>query len=102
MAKLEPSSREVFSRYMGARKLTVRHNDGEGRITYETIQDCEPIVEFVKQARDKPKDLEWTHLGEIPLADLGQMMRDGSLDDPKFIRRYLNERPKLRVYDGTL
>ena len=100
--KFEPSSRAIFSQYAGLRKYTIRHKDVDGTVYYETRQDCEPIVEHVKRARDKPKDLEWTHLGEIPLADLGQMMRDGSLDDPKFIRRYLNERPALKVYEGTL
>ena len=99
---LEPSSKAIFSAYAGMRKYTIRHRDVDGTTYFETRQDCEPIVEFVKQARNKPKDMAWTHLGEIPLADLGQMMRDGSLQDEKHIRRYLNERPALKVYEGKL
>lgn len=102
MAKLEPSSKAVFSQYVGERKYTVRHRDCDGKVYFETRQDCEPIVEFVKHARNKPRDLAWTHLGEIPLADLGQMMRDGSLQDEAYIRRYLDERPALKVYEGRL
>lgn len=102
MAKLESSSKAIFSQFMDTRKYTIRHRDCDGNIYFETRQDCEPIVEFVKRARDKPKDPAWTHLGEIPLADLGQMMRDGSLNDEKHIRRYLNARPALKVYHGTL
>ena len=96
------SSKNVFSHYLGARKYTIRHRDCDGNVYFETRQDCEPIVEFVKRARDKPRDLEWTHLGEIPMADFGQMLRDGSLDDEKYIRRYLNERPALKVFEGKL
>src|SRR3546814_2641514 len=93
------SSKTIFSQYLGGRKYTVRHRDCDGNVYFETRQDAAPIVEFVKAARDKPKDPAWTHLGEIPLVDLGQMMRDGSLDDEKHIRRYLVERPKLIFFD---
>jgi hypothetical protein len=96
------SSKNIFSSYMNERKYTVRTVDCDGNVYFETRQDVAPIVEFVKRVRDKPKDLAWTHLGEIPLSDLGQMMRDGSLDDEKYIRKYLNDRPALKVYEGKL
>src|SRR3546814_9142962 len=50
------SSKTIFSQYLGGRKYTVRHRDCDGNVYFETRPDAAPIVEFVKAARDKPKD----------------------------------------------
>lgn len=101
---LEASSREVFSRFLDSRKYTIRHHDVDGQVHFETRQDCEPIVEFVKAFKDAPppRDRELTLLGEVPMSVIGQWMRDGSLDDEKHIRRWLNENPCFRTYNGTV
>lgn len=103
---LEPSSKAVFSRFLGERKMTIRHYDVDGAVHYETRQDCEPIVEFVKHRREtagKSRDsIAWDHIGEVPMAVIGQWMRDGCLDDEKHIRRWLNANPDFRVYRGTV
>lgn len=98
------SSKAIFSAYLGSRKYTVRHRDCDGTITYETRQDCAPIAEFVKRCRDAPQDREWTHLAEVPMAVVGQWMRDGSLDDEKHIRRWINdpENRAFRVFAGIV
>lgn len=103
---LDPSSKEIFSRYLGERKYTVRHHDVDGQVYFETRQDCEPIVEFVKQRRDQPNrsrdSIAWDHIGEVPMSVVGQWMRDGSLDDPKHIRRWLNQNPDFKIYGGSV
>ncbi len=103
---LSPSSKAMFSCHEAERKYTVRHRDVDGKTWFETRQDCEPIVEYVKQKQGQPRrtidSVQWDHLGEIPASVLGQFMRDGSLDDPKFIRRWLNENPAFRIYEGTV
>lgn len=101
---LNPSSKALFSRYLDQRKYTIRHHDVDGNVYFETRQDCEPIVEFVKQVKDapRPKDRDITYLGEIPMSVIGQWMRDGSLDDEKHVRKWLNQNPEFRVYKGTV
>lgn len=101
---MNPSSKALFSRYLDSRKYTIRHHDCDGNVHFETRQDVEPIVEFVKHRKDAPppRDRELTHLGEVPMATLGEWMRDGSIDDEKHIRRWLNQNPVFRVYEGTV
>lgn len=103
---LEPSSKAVFSNYLGSRKYTVRHVDVDGTVRFETRQDCDPIVEFVKQKRDHPTrsrdSIAWDHLGEVPMTVIGQWMRDGCMDDEKHIRRWLNQNPAFKIYQGSV
>lgn len=103
---LEPSSKAIFSKYLGSRKYTVRHVDVDGQVYFETRQDCEPIVEHVKQMRGQPvrsrDSIAWDHLGEVPMSVIGQWMRDGCLDDEKHIRRWLNANPAFKIYGGTV
>lgn len=98
------SSKTVFSAYLDARKYTVRHSDMDGNVHFETRQDCEPIVEFVKARRDAPPDREWTHLAEVPMSVIGQWMRDGCLDDEAHVRRWINDPDNraFRVYAGRV
>lgn len=103
---LEPSSKAIFSKYLGSRKYTVRHVDVDGQVYFETRQDCEPIVEHVKQMRGQPvrsrDSIAWDLLGEIPMSVFGEWMRDGRDQDPKFIRRWLDQNPSFKVYGGSL
>ena len=101
---LEPSSKAVFSQFRDTRKYTIRHRDVDGQVFYETRQDCEPIAEFVKAFKDAPppRDRDLTLLGEIPMSIIGEWMRDGSLDDEKHVRRWLNQNPAFRTYKGTV
>ena len=103
---LLPSSKAVFSRFLGERKYTIRHVDIDGTVRFETRQDCEPIVEHVKQMRDQPyrsaDSIAWDLLGEIPMSVFGDWMRDGRDQDPKHIRKWLNENPAFKVYSGSV
>jgi|GEM_PF-647738 len=98
------SSRNIFSAFLGSRKYTVRHRDCDGQVHFETRQDCAPIVEFVKARRDAPVDRAWTHLAEVPMAVVGQWMRDGGLDDEAHVRRWINDPANraFRVYEGRV
>lgn len=98
------SAKDVFSAYRDMRKYTVRHVDVDGKITFETRQDCEPIVEWVKAARDRKRDPYFTHVAEVPMSVIGQWMADGSLDDEAHVRRWLNnpDNRDFRVWEGRL
>lgn len=101
---MDPSSKTLFSQFRADRKYTIRHHDVDGTVHYETRQDCEPIAEFVKNYKDAPppRDRELTLLGEVPMSVIGQWMRDGSLDDEKHVRKWLNQNPIFRTYNGTV
>lgn len=98
------SIRKLLSAYTDARKYTVMDKDMDGVWRLETRQDCEPIVEFCKVAKDKPKDPTFWHVAEIPMSVIGQWMRDGSLDDEKHVRRWLNDPANrdFRIHEGTV
>lgn len=98
------SLRALLSQYADARKYTVMHKDIDGQWFLETRQDCEPIVEFCKAAKDKPVDPVFRHVAEVPMTVVGQWMREGSLDDEKNLRRWLNdpENRDFRIWEGRL
>lgn len=98
------SMRQLLSAYADARKYTVMHKDVDGQWFLETRQDCEPIVEFCKAAKDKPQDPVFKHVAEIPMSVIGQWMRDGCLDDEKTVRRWLNDPDNrdFRIWEGKL
>ena len=86
-----------------ARKYSLAHlEDGVWR--QETRQDCEPIVEFCKWAKNKPQDPTFRHVAEIPMTVIGQWMREGCLDDEAHVRRWLNdpENRDFRVWEGKI
>lgn len=98
------SEKLPFSVHHGARKYTLWHKDVDGTVRLETRQDCEPIVEFCKAAKDKPRDPMFRHVAEIPMSVIGQWMRDGSLDDEANIRRWVNDpaNKDFRIWEGKL
>lgn len=98
------SYKDLLSAYTDARKYTLAHRDVDGEWLLETRQDCEPIVEFCKAAKDKPQDPTFRHVGEIPMSVIGQWMRDGCLDDETHIRRWLNDPANrdFRIWEGKL
>jgi len=94
----------LFSAFAPGRKYTLWHRDPDGAVRLETRQDCEPIVEFCRAAKDRPDDPAFRHVGEIPMSVIGQWMRDGCLDDEAHVRRWLNDPANrdFRVWEGRL
>jgi hypothetical protein len=98
------SIKRLLSAYGLGRKYTIWHEDSDGSVTLETRQDCEPIVEFCKAAKDRPQDPAFRHVAEVPMSVIGKWMRDGCLDDEKHIRRWLNDPDNrdFRIWPGRL
>lgn len=99
------SFKKLLSSYTDARKYTLAHKDIDGKWYLETRQDCEPIVEFCKQARDhKAVDPTYRHVAEIPMSVIGQWMREGSLDDVNVVKRWVNDPDNrdFRIHGGRI
>lgn len=84
-----------------SRRLTIFHEE-DGRNFIETKQDAEPILEFVSQARDRPQNPDFHHLGSVPETVFNQAVVEGWVHDPKAWRRYLNEHTGFRVGSRVL
>lgn len=95
--------KRLFSKDEGMRKYSLAHFEN-GIWTQETRQDCEPIVEFCKAAKDKPSDPTFKHVAEIPMTVIGQWMREGSLDDETNLKRWLNDPANrdFRIWEGRI
>jgi hypothetical protein len=73
---------------------------------YTTVQDVDPVLRSVQQAKDagQGEGKNFRLAARIPVAFIEQMMRDGSLHDPKAMKRFLNgaEGRPWRVWEGKL
>jgi len=58
---------------------------------YVTTQDCDPVLRRVRAMREMQHDREFVPAAEIPMAIVGQMMREGSWGDPAAMRKWLND-----------
>jgi len=84
-------TKRLLSAYADTRKYTQIH---EGNVM-ETRQDVEPILEFVKQRAEMPRDKDFRYYGEMPLATFGEAIRDGWIDDDKKMRAWFRENKKF-------
>lgn len=70
----------------------------------ETVQDCAPILEHVKQLRDGPIGKEWKHVAEVPMYFFDKWAKEGSLHDKPRLRRWLDDpaNAMFRVWSGRM
>ena len=87
-------------------KLGYKHEFAteDDKVVYHTTQDVQPVLEHVKQlSYNKPgKDLR--HVAEVPMVIYQQMIRDGSINDKKALKKWLNDpdnRP-FRTWKGRI
>jgi len=75
--------------------------------TLKTQQDVEPILEAAKRRfNDFTGSERWNpegeYVGTIPAVFLDQMMRDGSIRDPKAVMRFFEQNPAFKSRPGSL
>lgn len=86
--------------------IRTRVHETETKMVIEKVYDAQPYLEAAAELRARTAGQRWgnegRHVGFIPMADLGKMMRqDGTLDKAS-VRRYLQERPALVTFDKYL
>lgn len=81
-------------------------HEEDGRTVFVKTYDAEPFLEAAAELRAQTRDQRWgetgRHVGFIPMAELGQMMRrDGSFDK-KAIRAWLQKNPAFVTFEKYL
>jgi hypothetical protein len=85
--------------------ITTKVHDLDGRTVFEKTYDAEPFIQTAAEMRaasDGEKWGEMRHVGFIPMAELGKMMRqDGGIDQKRMVA-YLRANPALATFSKVL
>lgn len=70
------------------------YDDAEDKFTVEEVQDAAPIIEMNKTMTNLASDNwrgDWHLVASIPLTVLEILRKQGILDDPKRMKKWLND-----------
>lgn len=81
-------------------------HEEDNRLVFKKTYDAEPFLEAAKELRAQTAGQRWgeygRHVGYIPMAELGNMMRrDGSFDK-KAVREFLQKNPAFVTFEKYL
>lgn len=79
-----------------ARKTARFHDHGDGKVTFETLQDVEPVLDVAKAMRAVTDErARWgdgmAHVAFIPAVVVQDLMQKGILDDEERLKAWLND-----------
>lgn len=87
------------------RVLHADDRDPDGDFAIETVEDVEPLLDYVKARRDvqNPK-ANMRHVAEIPVTIYEKAFREGWLHDQAAWNRFLNDADNkaFRIWEGRL
>lgn len=85
--------------------ITTTVHDLDGKTVFEKTYDAEPFIKTaaeIRAATDGERWGEFRHVGFIPMAEMGKMMRqDGGIDQKRLIA-YLKANPALATFSKVL
>lgn len=81
-------------------------HEEDGKLVFKKTYDAEPFLEEAAELRALTRGERWgdvgRHVGFIPMAELGQMMRrDGSFDKAE-VRKFLHKNPAFVTFEKYL
>ena len=95
----------TFKEYDPLLGITTTVHDVDGQRTFQKTYDASPFLDLAKDMRTETEGQKWgefRHVGFIPPAELGKMMRqDGGLDKARLVK-WLKENPALVTYGKFL
>ena len=95
----------VFTDHDPVTGISSRVHELDGRTVIEKKYAAQPFIEAAADARQATEGQRWgemRHVGFIPMAELGKMMRqDGSLDNKRTIT-FLKKNPALVTFSKLL
>lgn len=98
------SEKVILSSYNGIQEY--QHVDAmkPGDLVIETVQDCQPILDYVKEERERPVGKEWRKVACIPLIFYDEAVRKGCLHDKAYWHKWLNDpdHAAFRVWNGRI
>jgi hypothetical protein len=103
---LEGKMKRLFSRDEATGITKYWHVKNNGEYVIETVQDSTKIIEANKRSYNEVsgKFGEHAKVASIPLSVYYELKRQGIADDPKALRKWLNqsENRAFRTREGTL
>ena len=85
--------------------ITTVIHDIDDKRTFQKTYDAQPFIETAEMMRQATEGQKWgemRHVGYIPMAELGKMMRqDGGIDQKRVVQ-WLKENPKLITFEKLL
>lgn len=94
----------LLSTYNGLEEYQHIDQSRPGDLIIETVQDCQPIIDHVKQMRDLPVGKEWRLVASVPMCFFDKWAKEGSLHDRAKMHRWLNDpdNAAFRVWNGRI
>lgn len=94
---------DQFDRELGIR---TRVHETETKVVIEKQYDAQPLLDAASELRAQTRGERWgemgRHVGYIPMAELGTMMRqDGSFDTAR-VREFLQKNPAFVTFEKYL
>jgi hypothetical protein len=87
--------KRILSQNADTGTTTYFHADADGH-HIQTVQDVATVIESAKQSfnstDERAKWGEWTRVASIPVALYFELKAKGIADDPKAMKRWLNDR----------
>lgn len=81
-------------------------HEEDGKLVFKKTYDAEPFLEEAAELRAVTRGERWgevgRHVGYIPMAVLGQMMRQDGSFDKKAVRKWLQKNPAFVTFEKYL
>lgn len=93
---------EEFDPQLGIK--TTLH-EGDGKTVYQKTYDAQPFFDAAAEQRAVTRGERWgdgRHVGFIPMADLGMMMRQDGTIRPERVVQWLKDHPKVVTFEKFL
>lgn len=84
---------------------TVHYVDDANKVVIEKTYDAEPFKDAAAEMRAQTEGERWgemRHIGFIPMAELGKMMRQDGTVDKKRVVEFLKSNPALATFSKVL
>ncbi len=97
-------TKKIVGSYLGVNEYVHIDPMKPGDMTVEETQDCQEVLDFVKECRDRPVGKEWRHVASVPLIFYNKAAREGWLHDRKKWWAFLNDpdNAAFRVWNGRI
>ena len=95
----------VYTEYDDMTGITSRVHETETKVVIEKTYDATPFLDAAKEARAKTDGERWgemRHVGFVPMAELGKMMRQDGRIDQKRVVQWLKDNPALCTFGKLL
>lgn len=95
----------VYTDYDALTGIKTVVHETETKTAIEKVYDAEPFLEVAKEMRAHTAGERWgeiRHIGFIPMAEMGKMMRQDGGFDKRRVLKYLKANPALCTFEKFL